>query len=146
MEIINADIEHLNMVYNLICELENETLNRFNFAKIYQNNIENNDIYYLLAVEGKTIFGFASLHIQKLLHHCANIGEIQEIIISKNQRGQGTGTALFDKIMEIARVNNCLSLEVCCNQVREKSHEFYLKQGMSKSHYKFVKNLYAEEK
>lgn len=141
LEIIKATIEHLNVVYELICELENECLNKDAFSQIYQDNINNINVYYLLAVDDSNIVGFASLHIQKLLHHCANIGEVQEVVVSIKQQCSGIGSALFNRIKEIAVLNNCLQLEVCCNQTREKSHKFYLKQGMKKSHYKFTYSL-----
>jgi len=141
MNIVKATIEHLNNVYELICELESEKLNKNDFTQIYQDNITNNDIHYLLALDGSSVVGFASLHIQKLLHHCAQIGEIQEIVVSKKQQNLGVGTILFNQIKELAVLHNCLQLEVCCNLTREKSHQFYLKQGMSKSHYKFTYKL-----
>jgi len=141
MNIIEAKIEHLNSVYELICELENEKLNKENFTQIYQDNINNKDVHYLLAFDNLNIVGFASLHIQQLLHHCTKIGEIQEIVVSKKLQSSGVGTMLFNQIKELAILHNCLQLEVCCNLTREKSHQFYLKQGMSKSHYKFTYKL-----
>ena len=141
MEIIKTTINHLEAVYELVCELESKNLNKNDFSQIYRDNINNDNIYYLVAVDESGIIGFASLHIQKLLHHCGKVGEIQEIIISKNQQGTGVGTALFNRIKETAVLNNCVLLEVCCNKIREKSHWFYIKQGMKKSHYKFVLNL-----
>jgi len=112
MEIFVATAEHLNQVYKLICELQNKTLDKNSFKQIYQANISNGDIHYLVAFE--------------------NTNKYHNI---------GIGTALFIKIKEIAASNNCLQLEVCCNKVREQSHQFYIKQGMSKSHYKFTYNL-----
>ena len=141
MEIIEARIDHLEDVYKLLCELENETLDKSKFTQIYRDNMYNSNIHYFLAIDELNVVGFASLHLQKLLHHCAQVGEIQEIIISKNQQGKGTGTALFNKLKETAIRYNCLLLEVCCNVLREKSHNFYLKQDMKKSHYKFTYQL-----
>jgi len=138
MEIIAASIAHLENVYELICELENDVLDKDDFSRIYRENLNDASIHYFLAVDGQTIIGFASLHIQKLLHHCALVGEIQEIIIAKNQQGSGAGTALFNKIKETATLNNCSLLEVSYGRGREKSHDFYLKQGMTKSHFKFT--------
>jgi len=138
MKIIKATIKHLESVYKLLCELENEVLNKNNFVKVYQDNINNKDVHYVLVVDESSIVGFGSLHVQKLLHHCACIGEIQEIIISKKHQGLGVGTMLFDELKRIATANECLQIEVCCNIAREKSHRFYVKQAMKKSHYKFT--------
>ena len=138
LEIIQASIEHLDCVYELICELVNECLNKDAFSQIYQSNISNSNVYYLLEVNETDIIGFASLHIQRLLHHCSNIGEIQEIVVSRKHQYSGLGTALFNRIKEIAANNDCSQLEVCCNQVRGESHKFYCKHGMQNSHYKFT--------
>ncbi len=141
MEIVNATMQHLDDVYKLICELESEDLDRDKFSKLYQNNINNSNVHYLLALDGSSIIGFASLHIQQLLHHCAKIGELQEMIVSKSQQGAGIGSVLFNQIKEIAIENDCQQLEVCCNKAREKSHQFYLKQGMKESHFKFTHSI-----
>jgi len=141
MEIIKASIDHLESVYKLLCELENDLLDKNDFSKIYKHNIKNDDVHYVLAVNDLNIIGFASLHIQKLLHHCSTIGEIQEIIVAKEQQGLGVGAMLFEELKKIATTNKCIQLEVCCNLARENSHKFYLKQGMKKSHYKFTYRL-----
>jgi len=141
MKIITATIAHLNQVYDLICELQDGKPDKDNFSQIYKDNISNQDIYYFLAFNEECAVGFASLHVQKLLHHCAKIGEIQEIIVSQAQQGTGVGAMLFDRLRETAIANNCEMLEVCCNKARENSHRFYLRQGMGKSHFKFTYSL-----
>ena len=138
MKIIAATINHLESVYELLCELENEILDKIAFTKIYQNNISNENIHYILAVYESNIIGFGSLHVQELLHHCAYVGEIQELVVSKEHQGTGVGTMLFNELNKIALTTSCQQLEVACNFLRKKSHKFYLKQGMKKSHYKFT--------
>ena len=141
VEIIKAAMSHLDAVYNLICELEGEALDKYDFMRIYQENIDDRNVHYVLAADRSGVIGFASLHIQKLLHHCAKTGEIQEIIISEKYQGAGAGTELFDYLVKTAVSSGCTHLEVCTRKVREKTHEFYLKQGMKQSHYKFVLDL-----
>ena len=138
MEIINATINELENVYKLLCELEHKKLNKNDFVKVYRDNLENKNVHYILAVNKLDIIGFASLHIQKLLHHCGYIGEIHEIIISKDYQGKGVGTMLFNELKSIAIENKCVQLEVCCNLARKQSHKFYIIQSMKKSHYKFT--------
>ena len=138
MEILKANPNHVDDVYKLLCELENEVLDEKKFKKIYQANMKNNDVHYLLAVDNDCIFGFISLHIQQLLHHASAIAEIQELIITQRYQGAGAGTILFNKVKEIAIANDCLLLEVACSQFRTDSHKFYRKQGMNESHFKFT--------
>lgn len=124
-------------VFTLICDLENTKVDFSKFEKIYYNNLSNTNIYYYVYEMNKKIVGFISLHIQELLHHSAKIGEIQELIVLESVRGKGIGTKLFEKVKEIGRDTDCLQIEVCCNQSRIYSHEFYLDQGMTNNHYKF---------
>lgn len=141
MQCLYATIENSQDVYYLLCELEHTELDKALFEEIFRKNIVNPDIHYLLVIDNQNIIGFASLHIQYLLHHASKVAEIQEIVVSKYYQGQGVGKMLFNHLKEIAVKNKCVLLEVCCNQIRKKSHEFYLKQNMKNSHYKFTLNL-----
>lgn len=138
MDIIKADIKYFDSVYSLICELENELVNKETLLQVFIKNIANSDIFYYLAIDDGEIVGFASVHLQYLLHHMGKIAELQELVVSKDKQGHGIGSFLFEKVIEMAMENECLLLEVCCNQVRGLSHKFYIKQGMKNSHYKFT--------
>jgi Acetyltransferases len=138
VDIIKADIKYFDSVYSLICELENELVNKETLLQVFIKNIANSDIFYYLAIDDGEIVGFASVHLQYLLHHMGKIAELQELVVSKDKQGHGIGSFLFEKVIEMAMENECLLLEVCCNQVRGLSHKFYIKQGMKNSHYKFT--------
>ena len=138
MKIVKAEDKNFEAVYELICELESTLIDRQGFYEVYSHNLTDDDIHYILAVDGLEVVGFASLHIQYLLHHASKIGELQELIVRGEKQGLGIGKTLFETIKKIAAENGCTQLEVCCNQTRKGSHEFYLKQGMNNSHYKFT--------
>lgn len=141
LKITNATQDHLDKVYDLMCELEEDELDKNAFRDIYYANLEKENIYYLIAVENGKVIGFISVHIQGLLHHASNIAEIQELIVTARSQKSGIGRMLFEKAKELAKSNNCYQLEVCCNQKRKDSHAFYQKQGMDKSHYKFTAKI-----
>jgi len=131
--------EHEDIIYELVCELEHERLDREAFSKVYRHNLSDPNVYYLLAIDSSDIIGFGSLHIQQLLHHCYTpVGEVQELVVTERYQGSGIGTLLMDRIKEIAVENDCKLLEVCFNKVRENSLMFYERQGMEKSHFKFT--------
>ena len=102
MQYMSAAKQNSQDVYRLICELEHTELDRASFEKVYESNLANPDIYYLLAMDDQVVAGFASLHIQCLLHHIGRVGEVQELIVSKHYQGQGIGRELFDKLKETA--------------------------------------------
>lgn len=133
--------EDLKEIYNLVCELEGQSVNFQDFEHTYLDNLENKNIYYIVAEDKDKLVGFISLHIQNLLHHVGKISEIQELIVLDTHRGLGIGKVLFDEVKRISTEMGCIQLEVCCNCKRGKSHSFYLSQNMKKSHYKFTYDL-----
>lgn len=128
-------------VYRLLNELEATPLPEAECRGVYLSNLLRPDIFYFTAEMGRDVVGFSSLHVQALLHHASRIGELQELIVSAAYRGAGVGRALFQKALETAVWEGCAQLEVCCNRTREKSHEFYRRQGMEDSHFKFCLKL-----
>ena len=141
MEIVRADETHRNLVYALMHELEGDKLDRDCFEAVYLRNLADEHIFSLLAMDAGAALGFLSLHIQFLLHHAGMAAEIQEIVVSEAHRGQGIGEKLFLRARQIAAERGCVLLEVCCNQSRAHSHQFYLRQGMKNTHYKFTMPL-----
>jgi PhnO protein len=124
-------------IYRLLAALEETDINTKCFSDIFEANLTTPFVSYLVYEKENVILGFISIHMQKLLHHTANIAEIQELIVDETIRYQGIGKRLFQKAKEVAIENGCMQIEVCCNQKRLSSHKFYQSQGMANSHYKF---------
>lgn len=125
-------------IYNLITELEETMLDIKVFTSMYLDNISNSNIYYIIFEKDSKIIGFASLHIQKLLHHVSKVAEVQELVVTESYRNYGIGKIMYDELKAIAKEEGCSQIEVCCNMNRERTHIFYQKNGMSKTHYKFT--------
>ena len=142
--ILPAAPEHVQAVYGLMCELEETELDKQGFASIFGENLNNRDVHYFVASREGQVAGFSSLHVQRLLHHSAPVGEIQEIIVHTACRGQGIGQALFDRMKEAALNAGCVQLEVCCRKERKRSRGFYQKMGMNLSHDKLCLKLMEE--
>lgn len=128
------DKEH---IYRLIVELEETNIDYKCFSEVFVSNLTNPFMFYYVYEIEDVIIGFISIHVQKLLHHTANIAEIQELIVDETVRGQGIGKLLFQKAKAVGSENGCKQLEVSCNQTRISSHTFYQLQGMTNNHYKF---------
>jgi PhnO protein len=132
-----ATVIDKEQIYGLIVALEGTDIDAKGFSDIYNSNLSNPLVYYYVYERDNIILGFVSIHVQKLLHHIANIAEIQELIVAETTRQHGIGKLLFQKAKEVGAENGCMQLEVCCNQKRLLSHKFYLSQGMTNNHYKF---------
>lgn len=138
MHIRKAEMHDLDSIFSLICELEESQISKNHFCAVFLNNLSNKNIHYVVAEQSGKIVGFISVHIQQLLHHAGSIAEIQELIVTKQYQGSGVGHKLFEEAKNISEDNDCINIEVCCNRMRGKSHAFYEKLGMKKSHFKFT--------
>lgn len=136
-----AKEEDRRQVRQLISALEGAEIDEDKFSAVYDANILNPSISYFVYEENHAILGFISLHVQRLLHHTGSIGEIQEFIVEESARGTGIGSLLFKMAEEESRLTGCVQMEVCCNQKRLASHEFYESRGMTNNHYKFCLRL-----
>ncbi|RYD99615.1 MAG: GNAT family N-acetyltransferase [Sphingobacteriales bacterium] len=128
----------LEAVYQMICTLRAEQLDRQAFSRVYLHNINHPDCFYCIAtIEDKAI-GFISLHIQQLLHHSGAVGEVQEFYIDPDYRGKGVGKLLMDAIKNQATDKGVKSLEVASNKKRTENVQVYEKLGFRLTHNKFT--------
>lgn len=142
IKVRKATLSDVDQVFKLVNELENNSLNAAAFRSTYHENLSNSFIYYIVAENDSKIIGFASLHIQNLLHHTGKVAEIQELFVDPSFRGGGIGYKLFGYAKEIARDADCVLLEVSSNIKREQAHKFYEEKAkLTKSHYKFTSKL-----
>lgn len=129
----------VTVVYNFLCELEEETLDFNIFREIFNRNLKNPDCHYLLAFDAAECVGYASVHAQWLLHHCGKVGEIQEMFVITDYRSKGVGSLLMQELMKVAERENFKILEVTANKKRVDTHRFYEGKGLEPTHFKFVK-------
>ena len=141
MNIRLAKIDDLKDIYDLICDMENTQLDYKKFEQIFIRYLENENFYSIVAEEDDLIIACLNLRIEYQLHHVEKIVEIMELAVKKEYRSKGVGKKLLDKARKISKDNNCLQIEVCCNQIRKKAHKFYQREGMKNSHFKFTMEL-----
>ncbi|RXJ82788.1 GNAT family N-acetyltransferase [Arcobacter sp. F2176] len=141
MNIRLAKINDLKDIYDLICDMESTQLDYKKFEQIFIRYLENENFYSIVAEEDDLIIACLNLRIEYQLHHVEKIAEIMELAVKKEYRSKSVGKILLDKARKISKDNNCLQMEVCCNQIREKAHKFYQREGMKNSHFKFSMEL-----
>lgn len=127
------------ILYHMICSLENTILDRPGFDAAFDRNVANPNISYFLAeLDGKPI-GIVSCHIQPLLHHAALVSEIQEMYVEPEYRSQQVGKALMEHVTAFAKGEGAVQMEVTSRATREQAHRFYQREGFEKSHVKLVR-------
>ncbi len=137
--------EDLPVVYQFICDLEEEILPYEAFSRVFLHNLQSSDIKGWLAMVGSgenlQPAGFISVHLQHLLHHAALVAEVQELYVLAAYRGQAIGKLLLATATEWTVTKGCLEIEVTSNQVRKDAHRFYVREGYTNSHFKLTKKL-----
>lgn len=128
----------LPFVYECLCDLEETTLDQAGFEQVFQTNVGNPAIHYVVAEAASVPVGFLSCHLQLLLHHAGPVAEIQELYVLPAWRSQGVGQQLIEHITDMARREGWLSLEVTSNRRRVRTHQFYERMGFAPSHVKLV--------
>ena len=126
------------VIYNFINELEDEAFDEEKQRSFFEVNIQQKHYCYRVAVHKGAIVGYISCHTQILLHHGGRIGEIQELFVAADKRGYGIGKLLVNEVKMWAQKNEVLQLEVTANNTRHQTHQFYIGEGFSHTHKKFV--------
>ena len=130
------------IIYEFICKLEEQVLDYKLFEEVFAQNIQHPNCHYLIACnDQQTAIGCASLHAQKLLHHCGLVGEIQEMYVLAEYRSLGVGKLLLEALKAIAQRDSYVLLEVTSNNRRIDTHRFYDQNGFVGTHTKFVMKM-----
>ncbi|MBC3786718.1 GNAT family N-acetyltransferase [Spirosoma utsteinense] len=131
----------VDVVYEFLCDLEDTALNRSAFQLIFEGNLANPMVHYLIAEQDGLPVGFLSCHVQYLLHHTGKVGEIQELYVKPDQRKQRIGHQFIAALGELASREGFTHLEVTTNQKRTETIRFYEREHFSCTHFKLVKSL-----
>lgn len=127
------------IIYDMICGLENTILDRTGFDAAFTRNMASPNITYFIAeYEGRPV-GMVSCHIQPLLHHAALVSEIQEMYVEPEHRSQLVGKALMEHVTAFAKREGAIQMEVTSRATREQAHRFYQRERFEKSHVKLVR-------
>ena len=87
----------------------------------------------MVAYEGNTIIGVASIHIIYKLSR--TLGLIEDVAVNKDHRGKGIGKSLVEKLIEIGKQKNCDKIVLNTSQ---KNSKFYEKIGFEKNEIQMV--------
>lgn len=144
LSIREATIGDRDIIYNMICGLENMIMDRDGFDFVFNKNLTSTNIRYFLGEYlGKPV-GMVSCHIQPLLHHAALVSEIQEMYVEPEYRSMRFGKELITHVVNYAKANGAIQMEVTSRNIREQAHRFYQREGFEKSHVKLVRYFNQE--
>lgn len=130
--------EDFNIIYEFVCGLQNREFNFEKLQELYYQNLKNIDNIYLIAEFNKQATGYASCHLQPLLHHGGKVAEIQEMFVMPEYRSLGIGSMMMDAIKSGVIEKGAIQLEVTTRAIREQAIQFYIREKFEDSHKKLV--------
>lgn len=142
IQIRPASLADEAIIYEFLCALEETPLDQTAFYAVYEENLANSSIHYLVAERHGEVLGFVSCHVQYLLHHCGKVGEIQELFVRPEARNQRIGQNLVAALSRLAQKENFVNLEVTTNQKRLDTIRFYERESFKQTHVKLVKPIH----
>jgi N-acetylglutamate synthase-like GNAT family acetyltransferase len=89
-----------------------------------------------VAESEKTVTGWLHVSVTPLLE-VALRAEVNGLVVDEKQRSAGTGAKLLAAAERWAAEKDCKSMSVRSNVIRDRAHEFYLRNGYE--HYKTQK-------
>jgi GNAT superfamily N-acetyltransferase len=95
---------------------------------------KNNAVF--VAESGGDVMGWLHVSVTHLLESDVR-AEINGLVVADGQRSLGAGARLLAAAEEWARKRKCRGMSVRSNVIRERAHDFYLKNGYE--HYKTQK-------
>ena len=136
-----AGAEDCLKVYELICDMEQKELPPERFRAIFRAQLSDGRYCCLVEERDGALIGVLNLRFEEQLHHADRIAEIMEFAVAPSFRNRGIGKDMLEQACRIAKERGCSQIEVACNRLRERTHRFYLREGMHSFHYKFSRSL-----
>lgn len=136
-----AQIDDFEDVYLLINELEHNTIDKKNLYTTYCRQINNQDAYIYLYQDEHKVIALITMYVQHYLHHNHATGEIGELIVLDDYRGQKIGDQLINYIEDVAQDLHLEELSLSSGMWRKNAHRFYENHGYVKDHYSFEKKF-----
>ncbi len=106
----------------------------------FRHAVLDRDADVLLAVEGGTIVGLASVYADILSIRYGPRCWLQDLVVTSSHRGRGAGRMLIAAATDWARDRGCTHLELASGAGRKDAHRFYLREGMAQA-YNFSRQI-----
>jgi GNAT superfamily N-acetyltransferase len=93
--------------------------------------VERPDSDILLALDGDTLLGLASVYADIQSIRYGKRCWLQDLVVSKDARSRGIGRQLLDAATDWARERGCTHLELSSGMGRVDAHRFYRRERMT---------------
>ena len=129
MKIIPYDNKYNEKINEFICTI---LVEEFEFTHhkdeiLLENNkrfVENGGNFWIAIDDEENIIGTICLDKKE-----DNIGELKKLYVHNDYRGKGLAHILYDELINFARKNNILQIELSTYTILEAAIKFYIKKG-----------------
>ena len=125
----------LPLVHQLYPEISAEE-----FPASLQEMIDCNDYKMLAIYHDQKLVAISGYWILRMLY-CGKYLQISNLIVDKDYRNHGIGTAMLDYFEKYAKEQNCDKFVLDSNIANKKSHELFERQGFYVRGLHFMKNM-----
>lgn len=124
------NLYHLDSIKNI---LESEFDDFWNY-NIFQNELRSKNSKFIIVKSNNEIIGFAGISI------VLDVADITNIVIKKTFRGKGISNILLQNIIDLAKSNNCTTINLEVNSINTVAINLYKKfdfkqVGLRKNYY-----------
>lgn len=137
MNIRRIRLDDLDKVYELMNILYEGKLKYDRFKNIYKLKLQEENSYYIVAVEDDNVVGVLTSELQEKLHRERLQLFIEDLIVEESKRNNGIGKALIENAINYAKDNNCEVVELTSYKNNIKAHKFYENNGFINHSIKF---------
>lgn len=141
MEIRRITLDDSDRVFELLNVLYENKLKYEKFKEKYKLKLNDENSYYIVAMEENKIIGILTSELQVKLHRAKKQSFIEDLIADKDYRNKGIGKALLHNAVEYAKNNDCEVVELTSYIKNENAHRFYENNNFIKHSYKFKQYL-----
>ena len=134
-----ADFEQVLSLLKQLCPGQRRS--REELSQLFLRGLSSDFETYICATIGTTLVGFCSLIIKNYLWAQGYVGNINELVVDEEYRGQGIGTQLLQHIVKVAREKDCRRVELDSGFHRKKAHKFYEQNGFERRAFLFSRKL-----
>ena len=141
MVIRQLENKDLEQSFTLLNELYEGKIQHDIFTRKYQDNLNDNNFYGIVAEKDNIITGVLISRLISRLVKSKDILFVDDLIVNKDYRSNGIGKLLLQSAIDYAVEKNCEVIELTSYITNKNSHRFYGNNGFKKQHYKFKKSL-----
>ena len=141
MEIIKATQKDTGDILALQAQIYRVEEIAGNARQTLEKQLKDKSCDILAAREDGKVIATATIYYIKAAVHARPYALLEGLVVDKSQRGQGVGTALFKKCIEVARAKKCYKMIFTSGKDRTGAHKFYKNLGFKHWGLEFRKDL-----